>query len=80
VEVAVTTGDDDVQFVVRDNGPGIAAEDLPQVFDRFFTRRRSGGTGLGLALTRAVVEAHAGTIEARSDGGAVFTLRLPRAS
>jgi signal transduction histidine kinase len=67
-------------IVVSDDGPGIAPEDLPRVFDRFFTTRGdSRGTGLGLALARAVVEAHGGTIHAESPsaGGARLVVRLP---
>jgi two-component system sensor histidine kinase ChvG len=66
---------------VRDTGPGIAAEKLPRIFDRFFTDRPGGrGTGLGLSLTKAIVEAHSGTVTAASPPGegAVVTLRLPR--
>lgn len=66
---------------VTDTGPGIPAEDLPRVFDRFFTKRASDrGTGLGLALVRAVVEAHGGTVAVFSPPGegATFELRLPR--
>jgi signal transduction histidine kinase len=67
-----------VELAVADTGPGIAAEDLPRIFDRYRSTRE-GGTGLGLALTKAIVEAHGGTIEARSrdGGGAVFVVRLP---
>lgn len=70
----------EVVIAVSDSGGGIAEGDLPRIFDRFFTTRASrGGTGLGLALTRAVVEAHGGTVAAASPpgGGAVITLRLP---
>ncbi len=62
---------------VADSGPGIAPDDLPRVFDRFFSRRVGEGTGLGLALVRAVAESHGGSATARSEGGAVFTLELP---
>ncbi len=65
---------------VTDSGPGIAEDKLPKVFDRFFSERRAGGgTGLGLALAKAIVEAHQGTIAASSKPGegATFTLRLP---
>jgi signal transduction histidine kinase len=70
---------------VADDGCGIAAEDLPYVFEPFSRRepdrgRRSGGTGLGLAIVRAVVEAHGGTVEVRSRAGrgTSFRMRLPR--
>ncbi|HZO17142.1 MAG TPA: HAMP domain-containing sensor histidine kinase [Polyangiaceae bacterium] len=68
---------------VRDSGPGIEPELLPRVFDRFFTARADRrGTGLGLALAKAIVEAHGGSISADSpDGeGACFTVRLPLVS
>ena len=71
---------EEAELVVSDDGPGIATEDLPRVFDRFFTTRGDRrGTGLGLALARAVVEAHGGTIRAQPgpDGGACFVVRLP---
>ncbi len=68
-----------VRLQVRDNGPGLPDADLDRVFDRFYTTRRTG-TGLGLALVRAVVEAHGGDVRASSpsDGGAMFTVQLPR--
>jgi two-component system sensor histidine kinase ChvG len=56
-----------VLFEVEDDGPGISPEDLPRVFDRFFSRRVDGGTGLGLSIVRAIVQAHGGTIEAHSE-------------
>lgn len=65
---------------VEDDGPGISAANLPRVFDRFFTTGRdSGGTGLGLALVRAVVHAHGGTVTVESaPGRTVFQVALPR--
>jgi len=73
---------DSVLVTVLDTGPGMRPEDLARVFDRFFTTRKSErGTGLGLALVRAVVEAHGGTVRAMSEGlgkGATFELKIPR--
>lgn len=79
VDVRVSASDA-VELVVEDDGPGIAEEDLPRVFDRFFTKRASGrGMGLGLALVRAIVQAHAGRVDVRSvrGRGTAFTVRLP---
>jgi two-component system sensor histidine kinase ChvG len=79
VTVEVAESDGAIEVAVSDSGPGIAADDLPRVFDRFFTKReREGGTGLGLALTRAVVQAHGGTVRAESPpkSGARFVVRL----
>jgi two-component system sensor histidine kinase MprB len=77
VEISVR----DCEVVVRDHGPGIADEDLPHVFDRFYrasSSRGLPGSGLGLAIVRQVAEAHGGTVsaEAVSDGGARLRLRL----
>jgi PAS domain S-box-containing protein len=70
---------------VSDEGSGIAAPDLPRVFDRFYRvdsdlTKRVKGTGLGLYLTKAVVEAHNGQIwvESQPDQGTTFSFRLPR--
>jgi two-component system sensor histidine kinase ChvG len=65
---------------VEDDGPGIAQEDLPRVFERFFTRRQGKtGTGLGLALVRAIAQAHGGEASVRSvvGEGSTFVLELP---
>jgi two-component system sensor histidine kinase BaeS len=72
---------DGVMLSVRDNGPGIAPEHLPLIFDRFYkadaARRAAGGSGLGLSIVKAIVERHGGRITARNDGGAVFEIVLP---
>jgi len=65
---------------VEDDGPGISASNRVHVFDRFFTTTRErGGTGLGLALVKAVAEAHGGSVELESEPGTTrFRLWLPR--
>ncbi len=73
---------DRVEVVVRDTGTGIAENDLPRIFDRFYRAdkaRQSGGTGLGLAIARWIVEQHGGTIgvQSRVGEGSAFTIRLP---
>ncbi|MFF0744899.1 sensor histidine kinase [Streptomyces sp. NPDC004111] len=82
-----TASGDAVLVEVADTGVGIAPEDLPHVFDRFWRAeksrsRRTGGSGLGLAIVRKLTEAHGGTAYATSTLGlgSVFTLRLPSAS
>ncbi len=83
-EIAITTrwqGDPDRILVeVTDNGSGLRDEDLPRVFDPFFTTREVGqGTGLGLSVCYGIVREHGGQITARNAevGGAVFTIELP---
>jgi two-component system, NtrC family, sensor histidine kinase PilS len=68
-----------VRLAVRDEGPGIAPEDLPRIFDPFYTRR-PGGSGLGLAVVHRAVAAHEGTVvaEAAPGGGSEFVVDLPR--
>jgi two-component system, OmpR family, sensor histidine kinase BaeS len=87
-EIAVTAAleDDQVSIDIVDQGPGIPAEALPRVFERFFTAdpsrsRRHGGSGLGLYIARKIVETHGGSVTAAnsSAGGASLTLRLPLA-
>jgi two-component system sensor histidine kinase BaeS len=75
-----------VRIEVRDTGPGIAAEDLPHVFDRLYQAdpardRRTGSSGLGLAIVRALVEAQGGRVGAGAapEGGALVWMELPRA-
>lgn len=77
VELSVTNG----EVTVRDHGPGIAEEDIPYVFDRFYRARSARGmpgSGLGLAIVRQVAEAHGGDVvaERAKGGGTRITLRL----
>ena len=65
---------------VRDTGPGIAPDVIDRIFDPFFTTKRElGGTGLGLALSQSIADAHGGTLTVASPacGGAEFALRIP---
>ena len=86
VVVTLRQTESGVEISVADNGPGIAADFLPYVFDRFrqadgSISRLHGGLGLGLAISRHLVELHGGAIGVTSDGaGATFTVRLPRAA
>lgn len=74
-----------VEIAISDNGAGISAEELSNIFDRFYrtgetVRRDQGGTGLGLTIVKAIVEALGGTIRAESGGkdqGSKFTIRFP---
>lgn len=77
---------DDIEFIVQDDGIGIAPRLLPHVFDLFTQAERSpdrsqGGLGLGLALVKSLVEMHGGSVSAQSAGagkGSTFIVRLPR--
>ena len=84
--VGAQAEDGRIAFTVRDTGIGIAPEDLPRVFDRFYRsdssrNRQSGGAGLGLAIAKELIEQMGGTIDVESEleEGTVFTIRLPRA-
>jgi signal transduction histidine kinase len=82
VEVRIASSDvGHVEVAVCDDGPGIVGEARARVFEPFFTTK-AAGTGLGLAVSRAIALAHGGDIDVknRDPGGAVFTLRLPRAA
>lgn len=86
VTVTVSTAASHARVAITDTGIGIDPDFLPYAFDRFrqadgsFTRRH-GGLGLGLSIVRSLVEMHAGTVDAQSDGhgrGATFVIQLPR--
>jgi two-component system OmpR family sensor kinase len=94
ISVALTRRREEVEVTVADTGPGLEAEHLPRVFDRFYraddgARSRtgqaeggSGGAGLGLAIVKHLVEAHGGTVELESapGRGTRVAIRLPAAS
>jgi signal transduction histidine kinase len=84
VQIGVARDDETVRLWVEDSGAGIAPEDLPHVFDRFYRGRRQDastqvGSGLGLAIVRGIVQAHGGRVAAasRPGQGTRFTLELP---
>ena len=71
VQVSATVAEGNVRFCIADEGPGIAADYLPRLFDRFYRTpdAKQPGTGLGLAIARGIVEAHGGRIWATSEEG-----------
>lgn len=82
VDIAIATRDGRVHLDVRDAGPGLPAGSDERIFERFYRAdpARSGdGSGLGLSIARAIVEAHGGTIKARNadGGGAVVSIEVP---
>lgn len=84
VSVCVRRPEREVVLTITDTGPGIAADELPHVFERFWRGRAAGsrsGTGVGLAVVHTLIGAHGGTITAASPpgAGARFTVRLPAA-
>ena len=84
VRVSATVDGSHVIISVQDEGPGIAAEHLPRIFERFYRvdkarSRKLGGTGLGLSIVKHVAQAHGGdvSVESTVGAGSVFTIRLP---
>lgn len=84
VTVTLSAEGDHAVLRVLDEGPGIADDAVPHLFDRFYRAQASrdrgtGGAGLGLPIVAAIVRTHAGTVaaERRAEGGSVFTVRLP---
>ena len=82
---ALVTKTGEIEIAVRDNGPGIPAEDLPHIFERFYRvdkgrSRETGGTGLGLSIVKHIVQLHGGRIWAESEvgRGTAILMRLPR--
>jgi signal transduction histidine kinase len=82
VAIRAISEDRNVAISVEDRGPGIAARDLPHLFEPFYRGRgadRVRGSGLGLTIVKQIALAHGGTVlvDRRREGGAIFTLRLP---
>src|SRR5688572_5995679 len=84
ITAGATATDEGVVFRVADTGSGIPSDDLPRVFDRFWQATRTGrrGAGLGLPITRGIVEAHGGRIwvESTAGHGSTFFFTIPRAA
>jgi signal transduction histidine kinase len=86
VTIGATSREGEVLFSVRDTGSGIAAADIPHLFDRFWQAKReesdpSRGAGLGLAIVKGIVDAHGGRIgvESAPGQGSVFSFTIPSA-
>ncbi len=79
VSIAARVADSHLTLTVSDTGSGIAADDLPKIFDRFYKGRLSRGSGLGLTIARNLVRAHGGeiTVDSRVGQGATFRITLP---
>jgi signal transduction histidine kinase len=79
IELAAYPDEENVVIEVCDDGPGIPDEELAYIFESFRSGSSRGGTGMGLAIVKAIVEAHGGAVSAQNlpGGGACFRLRLP---
>jgi signal transduction histidine kinase len=82
ISIRIRKRDDKICVVIADNGHGISRENLGRLFQPFFTTRSDQGTGLGLALSKKIVERHGGSIRVRScvhpgRNGTTFVVRLP---
>ena len=85
ITIILDQAPESIEVRIKDNGPGIAPEDLPFIFERFYRAdksrsRASGGSGIGLALVSQITRLHQGSVEASStpDVGSVFTVTLPK--
>lgn len=84
IEIAAAANEDCVDIAVADHGPGLGADEVERVFQKFYRGRRNRGlaegTGMGLAIAKGIIEAHGGSIRAANlaRGGVRFTITLPR--
>ncbi|PJZ51447.1 sensor histidine kinase [Leptospira adleri] len=81
ISIELICGKERIQYVVEDNGPGIAEEDLEKIFEKFYRskNRNHVGSGLGLSISKSIVETHQGTLiaENKKEGGARFCIDIP---
>jgi signal transduction histidine kinase len=82
LDISAARHDDLTRITVADNGDGVSPSNRGQIFDSFFTTRRdSGGTGMGLAIVRAMLDAHGGAIRlVETESGTAFELTIPIAN
>jgi two-component system, OmpR family, sensor kinase len=86
IHVRLAAADEQAVLEIADEGPGVPAEEVDRIFERFYRTDRSrarsqGGVGLGLAIVRSLVEAHGGAVayRPRPGGGSIFSVALPLA-
>jgi len=79
VRLWTTQSNSEVRLAVTDRGTGILVDRVSDIFEPFYTTKDAGGMGMGLAISRSIIEAHAGRIEAKNnaDGGATVSFSVP---
>jgi signal transduction histidine kinase len=85
VEIDIRKGDSNVEISIKDNGQGISQDDLPYIFERFYRadksrNRMTGGAGIGLTISKAIIQAHGGSIDLESElnKGTKVIVKLPK--
>ena len=80
INIGIAAKKESVQIKINDNGSGIKAADLAHIFERFYSSDKSGGSGIGLAVVKKLIDAHNGTIDVEStpEKGTTFTIELPK--